>query len=125
MNAFNIYLITRCDALQCMAITMAVIMGFVVGALWLFYCLKCQDVPVSRRDSNDIADFKAHKTCARRLSYLFSFLLLIAVTVPNTKEAAAVYLIPAIANNQTVQQESSELYQLLKGYLKSVAEPKK
>lgn len=38
--------------------------------------------------------------------------------LPSTKTAAAMYIIPAVANNETLRQEASELYGLAKEALK-------
>jgi len=47
----------------------------------------------------------------------------IAPFVPSSKTAAAMVLIPAIANNETVQKEAGELYQLAKDGLKELVKP--
>lgn len=39
---------------------------------------------------------------------------------PTTKTAAAVLLIPAIANNETIQDEASEIYQIAKDALREI-----
>lgn len=51
------------------------------------------------------------------VSFLFANLL------PSPKVAAAMYVIPAIANNETVQREASELYQLAKRGLQELVPP--
>ena len=43
------------------------------------------------------------------------------VLVPTTKEAYLIYGVPAIVNSETVQEESADVYQLLKRYLESRA----
>ena len=43
------------------------------------------------------------------------------VLVPTTKEAAVILVVPAIANNETVQGEAGELYQLAKHWLEKQA----
>lgn len=51
--------------------------------------------------------------------------VLVQALVPNSKQAAAIFLIPAIANNENVQREASELYDLAKQGLKNLATPDK
>ena len=44
--------------------------------------------------------------------------------MPNTKEYAAIKVIPAIANNEDVQREAGELYSLTKDWLKEQSDSK-
>lgn len=66
-----------------------------------------------------------------KLASLVSFgwigILLVAIFLPSSKTAAAMVVIPAIANNEKFQSEASELYELAKDGLKKLVaeEPKK
>lgn len=53
--------------------------------------------------------------------FVLSFLLW--NLLPTPKVAAAMYIIPAIANNENVQREASELYDLAKQGLKNLVTP--
>lgn len=45
-----------------------------------------------------------------------------AILIPSSKTAAAMYLIPAIANNEAIQAEASDLYKLAKQGLSRLVE---
>ena len=45
-----------------------------------------------------------------------------AIFLPSTKSMAAIVVIPAIANNEAVQREASDLYQLAKQAIERAAE---
>lgn len=64
------------------------------------------------------------KTFAVRIA-VFAFLpsFFLGILLPSSKVAAAMVLIPAIANNETVQKEAGELYQLAKDGLKELVKP--
>ena len=49
--------------------------------------------------------------------------LLISTFMPSTRTLAAMYVIPAIANNEDVQHEAKELYDIAKKGLKELSEP--
>lgn len=50
--------------------------------------------------------------------------LLVATFIPSTKTAAAMIVLPAVANNETIQQEAGELYGIAKDALRELARPK-
>jgi hypothetical protein len=49
--------------------------------------------------------------------------LVLGHLTPTSKQAAVIFLIPAIANNETVQREAHELYDLAKQGLKTLVTP--
>jgi hypothetical protein len=49
---------------------------------------------------------------------VFLFGTLVTVTIPNKKDAAIIYVIPAIANNENIQEEAKELYDFAKAAMK-------
>jgi len=51
---------------------------------------------------------------------LFAILLVFYAVVPSTKTVAAMIILPAIVNNETVHDEASELYQLAKDALEDM-----
>ncbi|NLA66736.1 MAG: hypothetical protein GX856_00535 [Gammaproteobacteria bacterium] len=48
-------------------------------------------------------------------------LTVLATVLPDSKTAAAMIVLPAIVNNESVQQESREIYELAKGALRELA----
>jgi hypothetical protein len=51
--------------------------------------------------------------------------IILSALLPDSKTAAAMYVIPAIANNETIKAESKEIYELAKEGLKKLVEEKK
>jgi hypothetical protein len=51
-------------------------------------------------------------------------LAIAAALVPSSKTAAAMVVLPAIANNQTIQREAGDLYGIAKDALRKLAAPK-
>ena len=78
--------------------------GGVVGALYLFCSL----------DGDYEIDWKLVK---RFLIPYIIFVFLLIIT-PSSKTLAAMYIIPPIANNQTVQELPKEVLNFVKEYLK-------
>jgi len=48
----------------------------------------------------------------------------ISTALPSTKTAAAMVVIPAVANNQAIQHEAADLYGIAKDALRELAKPK-
>jgi hypothetical protein len=74
-----------------------------------------------REESNAVVQFKY----GRRIATVAVLAVLVNAFLPDSKTAAAVVLIPAIANNETVQKEAGELYQLAKDGLRELVKPEK
>lgn len=51
--------------------------------------------------------------------------LLAAIFLPSTKTAAAMFVIPAVANNETIQKEAGDLYKLAKQALREAVDAPK
>jgi len=103
----TLYWITRLDGINAAlaaALVVCALCAFVTGATAL-----------SDRD-------KLFGCVAFLSSGLTVMLLGTLVLVPTTKEAYLIYGVPAIVNSETVQEESADVYQLLKRYLESRVE---
>lgn len=48
----------------------------------------------------------------------------ISAFIPSTKTAAAMVILPAVANNQAIQHEAADLYGIAKDALRELAKPK-
>lgn len=60
---------------------------------------------------------------AKRLLVVCSLSAAVATLLPSTKTLAAMFIIPAVMNNETVQKEASELYTMAKDALKEAVKP--
>lgn len=106
INPWFLYLWTRLDALN-------FIFGFGGGMLLLahlFYIPVWGECAVET-EPTVIKWFK------RTLSASIIMILLF-VAIPTKKDAAVIYIIPKIVNNETIQQEAGELYKIAKDALK-------
>ncbi len=113
MSPWLVYLITRCDTISNNGALLAVVIFIASIILWICYIANYINYP-------DAACVPKLNCAAKMVTCLFVPFLLLATFIPTTKEAATIYVLPAIVNNQTIQKESSELYQLTKDYLNKI-----
>lgn len=57
------------------------------------------------------------------LAHFAAFFLVCAVFLPSSKTAAAMLVIPAIANNEAIQKEAGDLYRIAKDGLRELVKP--
>ena len=108
ISAWEVYLFTRLDAIHVIAgaaIVMAAIGLLVFGIHYLF-----EDM--WERDDDNKEKKKTVKTINRLVAVAISGLLF-CVIIPSTKEAAVIYLLPKIANNEQVQKMPENFVKLL------------
>lgn len=111
ISAWMIYWITRLDEIS-IALTMSLVAMIIVCAFAAFvYC---------------ISEFK--ESGAKKLAYgLLPWIVGVALVntfIPNTKQAAAMYVLPAIVNSEAVQELPGELTTLAREWLQELR-PKK
>ena len=111
ISAWTIYWITRCDAICCVAIISA-IASALMASVWIPMCL----------------DLECRKTTLVMGVIVFVSMLLlsigIAIFVPSTKQAAAIIVIPKIANSQNVKDLGTGVVELAKEWIVEL-KPKK
>lgn len=124
MSGWTIYWITRLDSLQGLAIACAIAGGGAIAFLAVGWWLFADDAKMYDQFSDEkqrAASLRAKsRLCLRWLRVVpvfFVLALLAAVLTPSMKEAAAIYLIPKIVNNEQVQQVPDKAMQLLQGKL--------
>lgn len=106
MSHWTIYLILKLDALCDFFHTITVISGVIsmlAGIGWFIWAMEDSDAP---------AAIKALKITVPTFMLFF---LLFALT-PSTKQAAAIYLIPKVINNESVQNISTNTLKILEEY---------
>ena len=114
MTGFEVYVIMQLDSVIASAGVLAGVLVF--GTLFF--------VSFNLLVNEDMSVVTKNKALLRKLAYLIGGLLLVNTFLPSTKTAAAMHVLPAIANNETIQNEASEIYQLAKQALKdAVATP--
>lgn len=132
MSAWTLYLITRLDTLVGISTTAAIIGGVAVlisVPATMFGRDTIKDG--ERLDSKSLmAEGSMLMATARRVrtwAIVAVVLGVLGITfLPTTKQAAVIYVLPKVANNEQLQTEAGELYGLAKEYLKrQVEEPEK
>jgi len=105
MTGFDVYLITRCGAIQALFIVVAIVSG-VLGIIALAIEVLDED--------NELPPLKKWIAASCIICGISS---VGAVLMPDTKEAAAIYLLPKIANNEQVGAIPSKTLSVLEGKL--------
>ena len=76
----------------------------------------------NQRDAKIVLKAAAFKW-AKRLLVVCSLSTSMASLLPSTKTLAAMFIIPAVMNNETVQKEAGEIYTMAKDALKEAVKP--
>lgn len=122
LTAWDIYWVTRLDEISILLTVSFILMAIVM----VFFCLSW----VANRDDYErrcCNGLEKQKTAERLLKWLVPTLItvgLINAFIPNTKQAAAMYVLPAIVNSEAVQELPSELTTLARKWLQELR-PKK
>lgn len=112
ITPFEIYVVLQLDSLS-----VGLTLISAVFLLWsVITALHAADNLAGERETAAYARARS-RACVAAL--LFS----LAVFVPSSKTAATMLILPAIANNETVQQEAGELYKMAKEALKEAIGP--
>jgi cytochrome bd-type quinol oxidase subunit 2 len=111
----TMYWITRLDHI-CSVLTGLAIASGIIGSIMTI--IACASHCMAATDEDCKATARMSKTVAWITMPIFVFCLFAGALVPTTKEYAAIKLIPAIVNNQQVQSETKDVYDLLKDWLK-------
>ena len=111
MSAWTLYWISRLDGLCGFLEVATVLSGLSFIAVALIVCA------LHFIDNDPIT--KARAWAAACLCVLFMSISTAKVLVPTTKEAAAILAIPIVLNNEQMQDETKELYELAKSWLET------
>lgn len=133
ISEFEIYLITRCDAIHTMLIIIAILsfFGFAGSIIYVFVTLDCFNDSVRLGKGVDFYSkrFLGAKILCGVLCFVCVLFSALAVATPDTKEAAAIYVIPKLLRSDFIQKdmpkETMELYGLVKKYLESRVDERK
>ena len=123
ISPWTIYWITRLDGIIACFIPLAVLSFLFIGVLMFLWFMESDRKAHITMVSDDV--YKLLPKYIRWLLVGGVFGVLGLIFTPTTKQMAVIYLIPAIANNEQIQAEASELYDLAKDYLElQTREPK-
>ena len=127
MSSFDLYLITRLDYINSAAgigsFICCIIFGMAFVVMLRFKLCEYSDDP---KDAEEWKGFIPAYKAIRSMALLgFLVFLPVFILVPTTKEAALIYALPKIVNNEDVRAESKEIYELCKSALKGAVEGEK
>jgi len=109
ITAWNIYWVMQLDSINRSIIVLMV----VAGAASLISAM-----------IGSIEDVPAAVSFSKKAAAAFVGCILLGALTPSTKTAAAMIVLPAVANNQAIQREASDLYGIAKDALREIAKPK-
>lgn len=129
ITAWDIYWVMQLDSFSAFSFTLALVLSL----LSLFGCISIwwnkdfaelyEDMPESRSYKKYIASANTGKKLAvRTFPFAIAFAFLSAI-LPSSKTAAAMLIIPAIANSVTIQNEAKDIYALAKQGLSELVKP--
>jgi hypothetical protein len=102
MNAWQIYLVMQLDDFK-----LGMGLFTAISAVFMGICLVgCSEI----KDGDPILP-RAQSVCRRAVA-AFVLLLMGTIALPSTRTAAAMYVLPAIANDPNFRKDASELYEL-------------
>lgn len=127
INAFTIYLVLQLDSIHTMLFLIFLVGGIALALLTGVIAMVNDDFGVYSYSENP----KEHSSWTWWKKHLHKMVGVVLVAgflsalLPSTKTAAAMFIIPAVANNERVQAEFEELYTIARDGLKKMAEPDK
>ena len=111
MNFWTIYFVMQADTI-CAALWIIFGLSTLIAGAWSGVTLD----QWSEREKKEGA--KSVKRVWKKLRWILPPILLLALIMPNTKTLATAIVLPAVANNETIQEEAGDLYNIAKSALK-------
>lgn len=127
ITAWQIYWVMQLDSIGCFVFAAFVISLVCGGCAFLFAAIHAGDDHWSWNCDRigQRQDFRRTLYRWGRLAIAASLVCgLAAALIPSTKTAAAMIVIPAVANNEAIQHEAGDLYGIAKDALRELARPK-
>lgn len=129
ITAWDIYWVMQLDSIGC-AFLLVAIATLAVGASALVGAMLNRDMRSFWEDTPESKSYKKYDgkvagwaRIAKRTAPVGLVLLVLAAFIPSTKTAAMMLVIPAVANNESIQREAGELYSIAKDALRELAKP--
>jgi len=113
----TLYWMTRLDEVKSLVSIMSFLLCLIFG-IGSIICVGAIVISKVEGDGKDIPIFKRLSMYVIPLFLLGIALAISNVFIPTTKQYALIKVVPAIANDQRIQQEASELYDMAKQALK-------
>lgn len=112
MSAWEVYLLLKLDSISALFETFAFIGGFITIIAMIIYFVI--------RSDNSIEDMASFKKVLSYFTIATFITILGFIAIPNTKQAALIWVVPKITSEQNVtiaSDEAKELYGLAKEWL--------
>jgi ABC-type Fe3+ transport system permease subunit len=109
ISAWDIYLVMQLDSFNAIACIAWIMMAIVVLVSLVIMAFNTNHDYRGEKQAYD-----GGKNIVKWLSGPLVFFLILNTILPSSKTAAAMIVIPAVLNNQSVQTEAKELYTLAK-----------
>ena len=125
VQPWQLYLILQADNIGRLVGNIAGIITFISYLLTAFVGMGDTIYAVSAGEAGFSLSAIWKRKWALMLLYTFALVLqLLTALMPSTKTAAIMFGVPAVINNPTFQQETGEVYQLLKKALSDTVQKK-
>jgi L-asparagine transporter-like permease len=122
MSPWTLYWITTLDRIQALLIcgistTIILVLGYII--------ITCMHMDMEQHNLSP--EEKAAISTKMKKMGIYGWFITIVLSIiltflPSTKSMAFIYIIPKVVNNETIQTEASEIYDLAKTYLKKQLE---
>lgn len=127
MNAWNIYIVMQLDSISD-GLSFISLLSLSCAAICVIangldrHAFDNSPIMLYEGEETDLKEKWASRDKARNKLLAFALpLFFVNMFIPSTKTAAAMVVLPAIANNETIKAEASDLYQLAKMGLQKAA----
>ena len=125
IEPWQLYLILQADNIRAMLCDLAGLAMVLAGTFTVAIAIGICIYGASSGDTGIAPSFMWR--CRWRLLLFYLFVVgaqLLSALIPSTKTAAIMFGVPAVINNPTFQQETGEVYQLLKKALSDTVQRK-
>jgi hypothetical protein len=121
ITPFNLYMIMQLDNIRCAMIIPIVILILLTVAGFIMMMSNIIDSDIPEKQFSDPWHILGKKIF-RRAGLGSAFVLALLAFLPSSRSAAVIVVLPAIVNNEAIQKEAADLYQLAKDGLRRLVE---
>ena len=116
ITTFWLYIILQLDAIRETAVGFAILFGLASGGCII-------GIMVNTCDHDDWKIKTIHKVATICSIGIFMLSAITLALAPTSRNAALIAILPAVVNNETIQTEASELYDLAKEGMRNLVSP--
>ena len=124
MTTLQMYLLLKLDTLKSFVDFFGWFGGICLVVLTIFYMvLKTYVIVDSNKDREDYEESITVMNMVKpflKLWYLCAFLIILSISVPTTKQMAAIIIVPKVVNNEQVQEIPNKILDLATEWLEEL-----